>query len=368
MAPTVTTGKYAERHPAILATLASVVIAIVLGLVFRPRAPLELVHSAWITMQVAKSSKSVVARGLVTSARSRYDRAWKLIEIELDKPLPLRSFHKAEILLLQSIALAEESEHVSVEADTERRRELESRLAGLRELLHHHDEESRYTLHTVSLRQLTTSAHLKINVAERQLASSADAEPAVVEAEDAVYDLRMALEASYHDDDESTQMANHWVVETMDWTLKTDSLALVVVKTRHCGYVIKHGKVMTSFPVDLGFRSGRPKMVDGDGATPEGIYRIAAKRDTGAAYYRALDLDYPNTEDWTRFEDAKRAGIISPYARIGGNIQVHGQGGRGNDWTEGCVAVSNEKMDMLMQQFEIGDRVTIVRRTDGWPQ
>ena len=368
MQPIVTIRAYTDRHPAILATVVSAAIIVVLAFVFRPRAPLALVHSAWMTIHEAKGSKSVVARGLVSSARGRYDRAWKLIENELDKPLPFRSFRQAEIQLLQAIALAEEAETMSLAADVERREELEGRLANLRELLHHHDEEARDNLHTIALRQLTTSAYLKIDMAERQLATLEGAEPAVAEAEDAVYELTTALEASDQDSDESARMASHWIVETLDWTLRTDSLALVVVKARHCGYVIKQGKVMTSFPVDLGFRSERPKLYDGDGATPEGVYRIAAKRDSGAAYYRALDLNYPNREDWTRFETAQQVGLISPYARIGGNIQVHGEGGRGSDWTEGCVAVANEQMDILMEQFGVGDWVTIVRRIDGWPQ
>jgi len=49
-------------------------------------------------------------------------------------------------------------------------------------------------------------------------------------------------------------------------------------------------------------------------------------------------LDYPNANDRAEFTRAKRNGDLPPGARIGGLIEIHGGGGRNQDWTDGCVA------------------------------
>ncbi|HSD26878.1 MAG TPA: L,D-transpeptidase, partial [Vicinamibacteria bacterium] len=41
-------------------------------------------------------------------------------------------------------------------------------------------------------------------------------------------------------------------------------------------------------------------------------------------------------------------------------IEIHGEGGRGQNWTEGCVALSNPDIDDLYGRVGVGTRVTIV--------
>jgi hypothetical protein len=41
-------------------------------------------------------------------------------------------------------------------------------------------------------------------------------------------------------------------------------------------------------------------------------------------------------------------------------IEIHGHGGRGTDWTQGCVALSNSDMDDLVRYVGVGTPVTIV--------
>jgi hypothetical protein len=47
-------------------------------------------------------------------------------------------------------------------------------------------------------------------------------------------------------------------------------------------------------------------------------------------------------------------------ARIGGLIEIHGEGGRNRDWTSGCVALANGDMDRVFDRAGIGTPVTIV--------
>jgi lipoprotein-anchoring transpeptidase ErfK/SrfK len=41
-------------------------------------------------------------------------------------------------------------------------------------------------------------------------------------------------------------------------------------------------------------------------------------------------------------------------------IEIHGSGGKGADWTAGCIALTNRDMDSLFKFIDIGTPVTIV--------
>jgi murein L,D-transpeptidase YafK len=103
------------------------------------------------------------------------------------------------------------------------------------------------------------------------------------------------------------------------------------------------------------------KVRAGDDATPEGRYRITQVRGPNQTrYYRALMLDYPNAEDLARFRKLKRAGRVSRRDDVGSLIEIHGHGGRSQDWTKGCVALDNDDMDDLVPRVRVGTAVTIV--------
>jgi hypothetical protein len=41
-------------------------------------------------------------------------------------------------------------------------------------------------------------------------------------------------------------------------------------------------------------------------------------------------------------------------------IEIHGGGGRSQDWTSGCVALANGDMDLVFEHAGVGTPVTIV--------
>jgi L,D-peptidoglycan transpeptidase YkuD (ErfK/YbiS/YcfS/YnhG family) len=47
-------------------------------------------------------------------------------------------------------------------------------------------------------------------------------------------------------------------------------------------------------------------------------------------------------------------------AGVGSLIEIHGDGGQGRDWTDGCVALSNSDMDRVFARARVGTPVTIV--------
>ena len=147
--------------------------------------------------------------------------------------------------------------------------------------------------------------------------------------------------------------------ETVAWSRSTRNPAIVVLKENHRVDLYDDGRVVKSYRADMGYRSVNDKMRSGDAATPEGRYHITEKR-PAATYYRALALNYPNAEDRADFERLKRQGRVPRGASPGGLIQIHGDGGRGKDWTRGCVALSNRDMDDLYRRVGVGTPVTIV--------
>jgi murein L,D-transpeptidase YafK len=91
------------------------------------------------------------------------------------------------------------------------------------------------------------------------------------------------------------------------------------------------------------------------------MYKITKKFNSRKTkYYKALLLNYPNDEDKARFRTEVARGSLPPSAMIGGLIEIHGNGGKGIDWTEGCIALTDNEMDLVFNIADVGTPVTIV--------
>ena len=127
------------------------------------------------------------------------------------------------------------------------------------------------------------------------------------------------------------------------------------------------GKTMR---IGLGNHPQGHKQQEGDGKTPEGIYRICSKAsDSPFGYW--LGLDYPNRKDawqgrlrgqvsWlelTRWNWFWR-GEPPQSTRLGGQVGIHG-GGAGKNWTLGCVALDGPDIKELFEQLPIGTVVEV---------
>jgi hypothetical protein len=168
-------------------------------------------------------------------------------------------------------------------------------------------------------------------------------------------------QASRYRDSQLLRQWRSWIEEMVAWSQKSGDPAIVVDKDGHVVTLYEGGKVARRYSADMGSNSAKDKSISGDRATPEGRYRIVAKKDRGqSVYYRALLLDYPNDEDKEWLERAKKRGQVPRRATAGGLIEIHGDGGRGEDWTRGCVALSNDDMDHLFARVREGTPVTIV--------
>jgi hypothetical protein len=152
-----------------------------------------------------------------------------------------------------------------------------------------------------------------------------------------------------------------WVRAGIAESRRTGKPALIVDKRAHMAVLFAKGKPTRWFDVELGYNGLERKLKSGDGATPEGLYRVLRRKGRGdTKYYKALLLDYPNADDERRFREAKARGEVASNISIGNLIEVHGEGGRGTNWTDGCVAVTNEDMDFLFEKLVVGSPVVIV--------
>ncbi|AMV72451.1 hypothetical protein JCM30471_09660 [Desulfuromonas carbonis] len=132
---------------------------------------------------------------------------------------------------------------------------------------------------------------------------------------------------------------------------------LIVSKLEREVIVYRGDREIRRYPAGFGFNLLSDKLHAGDKATPEGRYRVVRKNPQ-SRYFKALLLDYPNTEDRRRFLQAKREGKIPAHAGIGSLIEIHGGGRKG--LTNGCVALEDGDMATLFELVPVGTAVTIV--------
>ena len=208
-------------------------------------------------------------------------------------------------------------------------------------------------------------AQFRFHLAEKYAAAGA-LDRAVAEAETArkltavVHDGFASLHARFRDPKNLSRW-RRMVEETVAQSRSSGTTAFVVDKLNRKLYVYAGGKRVATYEAELGAKGLRQKMHAGDQATPEGRYRVSQVKGHGRTkYYRALLINYPNDEDRARYAWGKKVGQVPARAGIGSLIEIHGDGGQGRDWTDGCVALANKDMDEVFARARVGTPVTIV--------
>ena len=134
---------------------------------------------------------------------------------------------------------------------------------------------------------------------------------------------------------------------------------LVVLKRQHKLLLMSGDQVVKSYDVALGSGGMAPKRRQGDHRTPEGLYKVDY-RNPASRFHLALHISYPQKTDMLR---ARQLGVDP-----GGDIMIHGLGPgfswagelhRHYDWTDGCIAVTDEEMDEIWQAVADGTPVEI---------
>jgi hypothetical protein len=152
-----------------------------------------------------------------------------------------------------------------------------------------------------------------------------------------------------------------WVNATIKESEKNGDYSIIIDKFSRKCFLYLNGNKKYEFEAELGANWVGDKRVKGDKATPEGMYKITKKFEgSKTKYFKALLLDYPNDEDKKRFKSEIENGYLPPSSKIGGLIEIHGNGGKGIDWTEGCIALTDREIELVYRNVRVGTPVTIV--------
>ena len=119
------------------------------------------------------------------------------------------------------------------------------------------------------------------------------------------------------------------------------------------------GAAVREYPIALGRSPVGAKQRIGDGRTPEGEYRLDWRMQD-SAFHRAIHISYPSEGD--------RRAASEAGAAAGGAIMIHGlpngaewigEDHRRFDWTDGCIALTNEEMDEIWELVDDGTPIEI---------
>lgn len=129
---------------------------------------------------------------------------------------------------------------------------------------------------------------------------------------------------------------------------------VVVFKHTRRMYLMHHDTPLKVYDFRLGFAPQGHKQIEGDGRTPEGNYVIDT-RNPDSKYHLSVRINYPNEQD---IEVARGLGM-SP----GGDIFIHGTpdkfSNRTDDWTWGCIAVTNDAIEDIYAMVRDGTPISI---------
>ena len=144
-------------------------------------------------------------------------------------------------------------------------------------------------------------------------------------------------------------------------TEKKQADLVIVEKSTKIMTLLTKGQKIKSYKIALGGSPYGHKVQEGDQRTPEGRYILDYKK-ADSAYHLAIHISYPNVVDTLR---AKALGVDP-----GGQIMIHGENPKSKlspreqqkyNWTNGCIAVTNQEMDEIWRLISPGTPIEI------WP-
>ncbi|MGH8508127.1 MAG: L,D-transpeptidase family protein [Gammaproteobacteria bacterium] len=157
---------------------------------------------------------------------------------------------------------------------------------------------------------------------------------------------------------------------------------LEIIKSERMLLLKRGAKIEKVFRMASGRGGPGDKRYRGDHRTPVGTYRVV-KIKRSSRFHTFLQLNYPNVKDafhglrgrtiseydFDRIVSAQKYHEIPPQnTALGGAIGIHGIGAvtprkfdihQNVNWTEGCIALTNEQIDTLRKFVEVGTKVVI---------
>lgn len=159
--------------------------------------------------------------------------------------------------------------------------------------------------------------------------------------------------------------------------IKEFKFLIIVRKSKRLLVVMENGNCERGYHIALGPNPSGHKMAEGDGRTPEGLYRICHKGGVRRRYFMAIS--YPSLVDaamaffsgrisedqYIKIKEAYESERCPPFdTPLGGAIGIH-EGtdedwSKGPDWTQGCIGLKLEDAKELFEMIDVGTPVIIL--------
>lgn len=345
--------------------IALVLIFAIVGIVLMYTAdkpPVDEIENNRIALAEAeKMNAEIYSHSLYSEAKAKYDSAMALWKKENERFIFLRRFDSVRMMAVKSAELARMAVDKAKEVQNNTRKEVQEEIVKLRQEMK--DFEKMFVSLPLNQKIISQHSRGKLLLNEAEIAfEKGDYNAGRIKSRDAASLIRTAYRSG-------RQMLQDYFKDLPLWQeqlkkaiqASEKDYVIVVQKIPAACEIYYKGKKKYSFPAEFGKNWLGPKRFEGDYATPEGEYRIIKRLQSPMTrYYKALLLDYPNSADRARIEKLKKSGSIPKNARPGSLIEIHGEGGRGANWTNGCAALSNEDMSVLFRYADKGTLVVII--------
>lgn len=317
----------------------------------------ELILEAW------NSGADQNSFDLIQVSENYYDSAMTCWQNENKKIFFARDYSGIRKYAIQSAELADKARNRTVAQNSGQKIKLREKLDNLK----HEIDDFNSVYNRIPLPQSIRMEYSKGNIfyseAEQHLAEGQNilCEKKIMDAGISIYNSYRKTINYLRNYFESYPEWQQWAWNTIDSSIQNESSAIIIDKFSRNLFIYQNGNLVKTFQIELGANWIGDKKLEGDKATPEGFYRVTEKLDSRKTrFYKALLLNYPNEYDLQNFNLEKQNGTIHESARIGGAIEIHGQGGLGTDWTNGCIALIDSDMDIVYRYSSPGTLVTIV--------
>ncbi|MGV8091504.1 MAG: murein L,D-transpeptidase family protein [Mangrovibacterium sp.] len=355
-----------KRKQIVLAVVVGVIILLIAGgllILLAPEPPQNELKLAREALAAAKKAGAdMYATSVYQEAQQLYDSAMVCWSVQNSRFFPLRDFEKMTDFVQQVTKKANEAREQAIQQSSNTSKLVRQGIAELNAKVSLYERRYKHMPLPSGVISDHNVGKMKLSEARIALESSRYKE--------AYQRYLQAVELVNRSNDRAERILTDWFDQYPLWKKHAEQAILLskggqkvilVDKYAHSCMVYQSGKMIRQFNAEFGINWMGHKRRKGDKATPEGIYRITQKKDGGRTKFgKALLINYPNDEDRKRFAEDKRKGLIPSRADIGGLIEIHGTGGKGVDWTEGCVALKNSDMDALFRLVAPGTPVIIV--------
>lgn len=331
---------------------------------FAPKPPEEKVEYARIALSEATTNKAdTYSKNLYREAKALYDSAMINWQEENKRFIYFRNYEKVASFAELSAKKAEQAAKISRNNVTDLNIFLKQKINNLNDI---GDQiNKRFASYPLSAEVWNRISNGKMLLKESEVAYKkgqfAQAKIKIAEAELLLTDSFEKANAQLKEYFNSYPKWKKWADQTIRESKQSQSYSIIIDKYSRKCLVYLDGIKKYEYHVELGKNWVGDKRVKGDKATPEGMYRIVKKFGSNKTkYHKALLIDYPNEADKEEFKQEIARGTLPGNAKIGNLIEIHGDGGRGIDWTEGCIALTNSEMDVVFKITKEGTPVTII--------